>query len=155
MPSAPIPMTVGLNHVAALTPDLDRYIRFYVDAFGARLVSRSNGRGDHPPMAVLAVGDGAVLNAFEVPADQIVGDRARIGGRGPIDHYALAVANQAALQAVRDRLVQLDASSGEITDQGPALSVFFRDPDGAELEVCFAKADHGAAEVGLLAQGSD
>jgi catechol-2,3-dioxygenase len=64
-----------------------------------------------------------------------------MGGRGPIDHYAIAVPSMEDLEVVRERLVAEGASSGEITDFGSALSVFFRDPDGAELEVCCLKPD--------------
>jgi hypothetical protein len=35
--------------------------------------------------------------------------------------------------------VEVGASTGEITDFGDGLSVFFRDPDDAELEVCCHK----------------
>jgi catechol 2,3-dioxygenase-like lactoylglutathione lyase family enzyme len=64
-----------------------------------------------------------------------------MGGRGPIDHYALAVDSEEKLLQIRDRLVARGASPGEVTQFGPALlSVFFRDPDGAELEVAYLKA---------------
>ena len=77
---------------------------------------------------------------FEVQADAIVGDRGKMGARGPIDHYALAVDSEERLAEVRDRLVAVGASPGEITQFGPSLfSVFFRDPDGAELEVAYLK----------------
>lgn len=135
------PQTAGFNHVATLTTDLDRYVDFYRDVFGAVLLSMSEARPDHPRMAIIDVGAGAHIGAFEVPAGSIVGDRRQIGGRGPVDHYALAVPSLMDLEAVRDRLVAAGASSGEITDFGSAFSVFFRDPDGAELEVCCCKAD--------------
>jgi catechol 2,3-dioxygenase-like lactoylglutathione lyase family enzyme len=91
-------------------------------------------------MAIVNMGGDSALNVFEVAADSIVGDRAKMGGRGPIDHYALAVDSEAQLLEIRDRLVELGASPGEVTRFGPSLlSVFFRDPDGAELEVAYHK----------------
>lgn len=42
---------------------------------------------------------------------------------------------------IRDRLVARDASDGFVTDFGHVLSVFFRDPDGLEAEVCVANPD--------------
>lgn len=136
------PRTAGFNHAATMTADLDRYVDFYRRVFGPALLSMSDARADHPGMAIIDVGDGAHIGAFEVPASSIVGDRSQIGARGPIDHYALAVSKVEELESVRDRLVAEGASSGVITDQGPALSVFFRDPDGAELEVCWLKPNH-------------
>ena len=93
-------------------------------------------RPDHPRMTVLDLGGGAALNVFEVDADTIIGDRTAQGGRGPIDHYALAVESRAALEEVRDRLQDIGADIGEIQQLGDVWSLFFRDPDGMELEVC-------------------
>jgi len=42
---------------------------------------------------------------------------------------------------VRDRLVELGADIGEIQRLGNEWSLFFRDPDGMDLEVC-CHADH-------------
>ncbi len=135
------PETSGFNHVATMTADLERYLEFYGDVFGAEVVSIMEAKGDHPRMAVVNMGGGGALNVFEVPADSIVGDRTKMGGRGPIDHYALAVDSEERLLQIRDRLVARGASPGEVTQFGPALlSVFFRDPDGAELEVAFHKS---------------
>ena len=132
--------TSGFNHVATMTADLDRYLAFYGDIFGAQVLSMMEARDDHPRMAIVDMGGDSALNVFEVPADSIVGDRAKMGGRGPIDHYALAVDSEETLLAIRDRLVEVGASPGEVTQFGPSLlSVFFRDPDGAELEVAYLK----------------
>jgi catechol 2,3-dioxygenase-like lactoylglutathione lyase family enzyme len=134
------PDTRGFNHVATMTADLDRYLEFYEDVFGAEVVTIMEAHDDHPRMAVVNIGGDAALNVFEVPADSILGDRTTMGGRGPIDHYALAVESEEMLLEVRDRLVARGASPGEVTQFGPALlSVFFRDPDGAELEVGYLK----------------
>jgi catechol 2,3-dioxygenase-like lactoylglutathione lyase family enzyme len=139
------PRTRGFNHVATLTADLERYLAFYGDIFGARVRSIMPAEGDHPRMAIVNMGGGD-LNVFEVPADAIIGDRTKMGGRGPVDHYALAVDSEEMLLDIRDRLVAVGASPGEVTQFGPALlSVFFRDPDGAELEVAYLKVDSGGA----------
>lgn len=137
------PRTTGFNHVATLTPDLDRYVDFYRRMFGATVVQTMEAREDHPRMALIDVGGAAHLGAFEVPASEIVGERDRIGRRGPIDHFALSVGSREELEAVRDRLRDAGASPGEITDFGSELSVFFRDPDGAELEVCWHVDESG------------
>jgi catechol 2,3-dioxygenase-like lactoylglutathione lyase family enzyme len=121
-----------------MTADLDRYLAFYGEIFGAEVVAITEARDDHPRMAVVNMGGASALNVFEVPADSILGDRTKMGGRGPIDHYALAVDSEERLIEIRDRLVAVGASPGEVTQFGPALlSVFFRDPDGAELEVAY------------------
>jgi catechol 2,3-dioxygenase-like lactoylglutathione lyase family enzyme len=135
-----VPVTSGFNHVATLTSDMDRTVQFYRDAFEAELVFEMDAKGDHPRMSILDLGGGAALNVFEVPAGEIVGDRRQQGHRGAIDHYALAVASKDVLEAVKSRLVTAGAEIGEIQRLGSEWSLFFRDPDGMELEVC-AKAD--------------
>jgi catechol 2,3-dioxygenase-like lactoylglutathione lyase family enzyme len=138
VPMSGHPQTSGFNHVATMTADLDRYLAFYGEIFGAEVVAITEARDDHPRMAVVNMGGASALNVFEVPADSILGDRTKMGGRGPIDHYALAVDSEERLIEIRDRLVAVGASPGEVTQFGPALlSVFFRDPDGAELEVAY------------------
>jgi catechol 2,3-dioxygenase-like lactoylglutathione lyase family enzyme len=97
---------------------------------------------DHPRMFILDMGGGAALNVFETTADEIIGDRRRQGGRGAIDHFGIAVASLAALEEVQRRLTEAGADQGEIQRLGPDWSLFFRDVDGMELEVC-APADAG------------
>jgi catechol 2,3-dioxygenase-like lactoylglutathione lyase family enzyme len=135
-----MPVTTGFNHVATLTADMDRTVRFYRDAFEADVTFEMEATEDHPRMAVLDLGGGAALNVFEVAAGDIVGDRRRQGHRGAIDHYALAVESKSVLEAIAGRLVDAGAEIGEIQRLGPEWSLFFRDPDGMELEVC-ATAD--------------
>jgi catechol 2,3-dioxygenase-like lactoylglutathione lyase family enzyme len=131
-----VPTTTGFNHVATMTADLDRLVDFYKQAFGAKIEAEIPKRDDHPRMIILDLGGGAALNAFEIDADDIVGERTRMGGRGPIDHYGLAVDSLATLEAVRDRFEAMGVDMGEIHQLGTMWSLFFRDPDGMELEVC-------------------
>jgi catechol 2,3-dioxygenase-like lactoylglutathione lyase family enzyme len=135
-----VPVTSGFNHVATLTSDMDRTVKFYRDAFEAELVFEMDAKDDHPRMSILDLGGGAALNVFEVDAGDIIGERRQQGHRGAIDHYALAVTSKAVLDAMKSRLVSAGAEIGDIQRLGGEWSLFFRDPDGMELEVC-AKAD--------------
>lgn len=136
-----VPTTTGFNHVATLTVDIDRTVEFYGKAFGAEVTFEMAKTDDHPRMTVLDLGGGAALNVFEVDDEsEIIGERRRQGGRGAIDHFALAVDSLATLETVRDRLAELGADIGEIQRLGSEWSLFFRDVDGMELEVC-CKAD--------------
>lgn len=131
-----MPISTGFNHVATLTKDLDRLVAFYQDVFDATITFEMQQQPDHPRMTIIDLGGGAALNIFEVPQDEIIGDKTRQGHRGAIDHYGVAVDSRATLETVRDRLVAAGADIGEIQRLGSDWSLFFRDPDGMELEVC-------------------
>jgi catechol 2,3-dioxygenase-like lactoylglutathione lyase family enzyme len=132
-----MPISTGFNHVATLTTDMNRTVHFYEDVLGAEVRGEVLPRDDHPWMKVVDIGGGAALNIFEVAAEEIIGERRRQGHRGAVDHFAFAVESRATLEKVRERLSAAGAQEvGEVQQLGPTLSVFFRDPDGMELEVC-------------------
>jgi catechol 2,3-dioxygenase-like lactoylglutathione lyase family enzyme len=131
-----MPETVGFNHVATCTANLDRLTTFYASAFSGKVTFEMAATDDHPRMAIIDLGGGAALNVFEMSEESIVGERRTMGGRGPIDHFGLAVDSRATLEGVRERLVAAGADIGEIQRLGGEWSLFFRDPDGMELEVC-------------------
>ena len=137
-----MPVTNGFNHVATLTTDLDRLVGFYRAAFDATISFEMDKTDDHPRMTILDLGGGAALNAFETTAEEIVGEQRRQGGRGAIDHYALAVDSLETLRAVRERIVAAGGEVGDVQQLGGEWSLFFRDIDGMELEVCC----HGAPD---------
>jgi catechol 2,3-dioxygenase-like lactoylglutathione lyase family enzyme len=135
-----MPITRGFNHVATLTTDLERHADFYKQVFGAEVTYRMEATPDHPRMFILDLGGGAALNVFEVAPGEIIGERRKQGGRGAIDHFGIAVDSLAELQEVKQRLTDAGAEIGEIQRLGGLWSLFFRDVDGMELEVC-AHAD--------------
>jgi catechol 2,3-dioxygenase-like lactoylglutathione lyase family enzyme len=136
-----VPITSGFNHVATLSTDLDRLAEFYREAFGGEVVFTMEEEGDHPRMFIIDLGGGAAQNAFQVPAEAIIGERRRIGGRGGIDHFALAVPSLEVLETVKGRIVAAGGEVGDIQRLGAEWSLFFRDIDGMELEVCCKAAD--------------
>ena len=132
-----MPLTTGFNHVATLSTDMNLTVRFYEQAFDAVVTFEMAKTDEHPWMKIIDLGGGAALNVFEVSPDEMIGDRQRQGRRGAIDHFALAVDSKATLEQARARLIQAGAQEvGEIQTLGDELSLFFRDPDGMELEVC-------------------
>jgi catechol 2,3-dioxygenase-like lactoylglutathione lyase family enzyme len=130
-----MPRTAGFDHVATVTADLDRIVAFYQDVFEARVTFEMAASEVHPRMVILDLGAGA-LNVTEQPEDTIVGDRTRPGARGPIDHYGIAVATRQNLDDMRRRLTGRGIDVGNVQRLGDTWSLFFRDPDGMELEVC-------------------
>lgn len=131
-----MPITTGFNHVATMTTDLDRFSDWYHRVFGAEVTFQMEAAPDHPRMFILDLGGGSGLNVFEVAPEDIIGDKTTQGARGAIDHFGIAVDSLAALQEVKQRLVDVGADIGEIQQLGNEWSLFFRDVDGMELEVC-------------------
>jgi catechol 2,3-dioxygenase-like lactoylglutathione lyase family enzyme len=140
----------GVNHVAILTADMDRFIRFYQEAFDARVLSddpEHMGR-EGERMVIMSIGGPSDFNVFQVPGNTEASVQTPMFGRGRLDHFGLNASSREALEEVRQRLMRLGASDGTITDFGKQLSVFFRDPDGLEAEVVWIKDAAALAESG-------
>ena len=86
-----MPISSGFNHIATITPDLDRTVAFYASVFEAEVTFEMVATADHPRMTILDLGGNSALNCFEAAPEEILGDRRKQGGRGPIDHYGIAV----------------------------------------------------------------
>src|SRR5688500_5959188 len=114
-----MPITTGFNHVATLTTDMDLTVGFYEQAFGAVVTFEVAQTDHHPWTKILDLGGGAALNVFEVPQNEIIGERRKQGDRGAIDHFALAVASPAQLEDVASRLANAGAQEvGKIQQLG-------------------------------------
>jgi catechol 2,3-dioxygenase-like lactoylglutathione lyase family enzyme len=133
----------GLNHVAILTKDTDRLHAFYRDVFDAtgRDPLSQAPEGPDVRLTFIDVGPFSELNVFEIKGNTEADRQTPMFGRGRIDHLALQAGSLAAFETSRDRLMARGASDGFVTDFGPMLSVFFRDPDGLECELCVENPD--------------
>ena len=125
----------GVNHVAILTNDTERLHAFYRDVFDAT-VFHDQTEGEGVRLSFVDIGPTAKLNIFEVVGNTEAERQTPMFGRGRIDHIALEAASQEAFDTIRERLIACGATDGFVTDFGAAISVFFRDPDGLEGEVC-------------------
>lgn len=139
----------GVNHIAVLTADMDRFIRFYQDAFDATVVmdNPNHAGNEGERMVIMTIGGQSELNVFEVPGNDQASVQTPMFGRGRLDHFGLNASDRETFEEVRQRLMKLGALDGTITDFGAKLSVFFRDPDGLEAEVLWNK------DAAALAQG--
>lgn len=133
----------GLNHVAVITHDSHRLQDFYKEVFDAEVIrdgaERPDGTG--PRLSIIKIGDWSELNVFEIEGNTEADRQTPMFGRGRIDHLALQADSLEAFEVIRDRLIALGAADDFVTDFGPMLSIFFRDPDGLECEVCVENPD--------------
>jgi catechol 2,3-dioxygenase-like lactoylglutathione lyase family enzyme len=130
----------GVNHVAVITGDTERFVAFYRDVFDAEVDGQAQ-ESDQVRLTFVRIGQGAELNVFEIAGNTEAERQTPMFGRGRIDHLGLQAASLEAFEKIRDRLMARGAADSFVTDFGPILSVFFRDPDGLEGEVCVANPD--------------
>jgi len=130
----------GVNHVAVLTHDTDRLSRFYTEIFDAppaRVIEQQPGF----KLSQILIGDGRELNVFEIDGNSEAARQTPMFERGRLDHIGLQAASLDAFEEIRRRLIACGAADEFVTDFGPALSLFFVDPDGLEGEVLVANPD--------------
>ncbi len=132
-------MLAGFDHVAVLTADLERFVGFYADVFGAEIEGRLGDDGLE--MAVLRIGPTSEINVFQIEGNDEAAKQTPIFGRGRLDHFAFRATSIDQFDELRAELIGRGCSDGFVTDFGPVLSLFFRDPEGLELELCVANPD--------------
>ena len=129
----------GLNHAALLTQDTDRLHAFYTEVFEATVAH--DQRQEQLRFSIVDVGPHTELNVFELHGGHPVPPQVPMFGRGRLDHIGFQAASLAAFEEIRQRLLARGACDEFVTDFGPVLSLFFRDPDGLEAEVCVPNPD--------------
>ena len=134
-------LTDGLDHVAVITNDADRLQRFYIDIFGATVERDGPEMPGGPRMVILRLSAETELNVFEIEGNTQADHQTPMFGRGRLDHLGLRAPDIEAFDEIRRRLMAAGATDGFVTDFGPKLSVFFRDPDRMECEVLVANPD--------------
>jgi catechol 2,3-dioxygenase-like lactoylglutathione lyase family enzyme len=129
----PMQLLSGVNHVAVLTADLDRFVDFYVDVFEVDVIFRETTPAfGH---AILRTGPGSWLHPVEAAGHPHADASAEMFDRGHLDHLALTAASTDAFEQLRARLVERGAADGDVDDLGAFHSLWFEDPDGMRVEL--------------------
>ena len=138
----------GLNHVAVITNDASRLNTFYQEVFDAEILRDGSElpEGTGPRLSIIRIGEWSELNVFQIEGNTEADRQTPMFGRGRLDHLAVQAASLEAFETIRDRLMERGAADDFVTDFGVMLSLFFRDPDGLECEVCVENPD---AEPGV------
>jgi catechol 2,3-dioxygenase-like lactoylglutathione lyase family enzyme len=123
----------GMNHVAVMTEDLDRFIDFYTEVFDLEvLFTETTPAFRH---AILQTGPTSWLHPAEVSGSPPAAALPTMFDRGHLDHLALTASSDEAFATLRDRLVARGACSGVVEDLGAFHNLWFEDPDGMQVEV--------------------
>ena len=118
----------GLHHTALISSDVETTVRFYQDVLGFPLTELIENR-DYPGSShfFFDIGNGNLIAFFDFPGLD-VGPYAEV--LGGLHHMAISVDPerwQKLVQRLTDAGVQHEVHSG--------VSVYFRDPDGARIEL--------------------
>ena len=118
----------GLHHTALISSDVERTVRFYQDVLGFPLTELIENR-DYPGSShfFFDIGHGNLLAFFDFPGLD-VGPYAEV--LGGLHHMAISV-DPEHWQELVQRLT--DAGVEHVIHSG--VSVYFRDPDGARIEL--------------------
>jgi catechol 2,3-dioxygenase-like lactoylglutathione lyase family enzyme len=118
----------GLHHTALISSDVERTVRFYQDVLGFPLTELIENR-DYPGSShfFFDIGNGNLLAFFDFPGLD-VGPYAEV--LGGLHHMAISVDPER-----WDELVERLSAAGVAHEVHSGVSVYFRDPDGARIEL--------------------
>ena len=118
----------GLHHTALISSDVETTVRFYQDVLGFPLTELIENR-DYPGSShfFFDIGNGNLLAFFDFPGLD-VGPYAEV--LGGLHHMAISVEPERWAELV-ERLAQADVPH----EVHSGVSVYFRDPDGARIEL--------------------
>jgi catechol 2,3-dioxygenase-like lactoylglutathione lyase family enzyme len=128
-----MPLLSGLNHVAILTQDLDRFIAFYKRVFELEVVFMQTLPGLRH--AIVRIGPQSWLHPAEIPGNAHAAAVPAMFKRGHLDHIALTAASPGTFARISKALVECHASDGIVEDLGAFRTLWFQDPDGMRGEV--------------------
>ena len=129
----------GINHLAMVTNDMDKTIRFYRDILGMPLVG---ALGSTPEMKryrhyFFETGPNNTIAFFEWPG--MVEEFHKpagipVKGRVQFDHISFDVESEAALLELQDKLAEAGIEVTQVVDHKFIHSIYFTDPNGIQLE---------------------
>ncbi|MFF1551476.1 VOC family protein [Rhodococcus erythropolis] len=124
----PSSMARGLHHTALISSDVERTVTFYQDLLGFPLTELIENR-DYPGSShfFFDIGNGNLLAFFDFPALDVGPYQEVLGG---LHHVAISV-EPAKWAKLRTRLTEAGVELIEHSE----VSLYFRDPDGARLEL--------------------
>ena len=132
----------GINHLALVTEDMEKTVRFYRNVLGMPLVATTGNRPDLYPYRhyFFALGDGNTIAFFEWPGmveefHKPAG--APVRGRVQFDHVSFNVEDEEALLELKAKLEQNDAEVTRVVDHRIIHSIYFTDPNGIALEASY------------------
>ena len=147
--------TQGVNHIALSVADMKRTLEFYTGMLGLRLIGLFPMHGvPGASHAFLDMGGGRMLSfiQFTGPPEKREGlthpaDPGSPSAVATMHHLALQVPDAAAADALRERVKQAGIRVSRPYDHGFCTSIYFKGPDGEQLEVTYQTRPLGPHEL--------
>jgi len=135
----------GFSHIGLSTLDLDKTREFYEGVLGFKPVRcdtitiKEGGKIRH---IFFDTGRDQLIAFMEargvegIPAEYDAGINRGLGVPSAFYHFAFEAGNEAALEQKRQELISKGVQVSEIVDHDWAKSIYFKDPNGMQLEYC-------------------
>ena len=135
----------GFSHIGLSTLDLDKTRKFYEGVLGFKPVVadtikiEEGGRLRH---LFFDVGRSQLIAFIEsrgvpdVPEEYDAGINRGLGVPAAFYHFAFETGSEAALEDKRHELIAKGVQVTEVVDHDWAKSIYFKDPNGLQLEFC-------------------
>ena len=135
----------GFSHIGLSTHDLDKTREFYEDMLGFKAVRsdiitvKEGGRIRH---IFFDTGRDQLIAFMEargvpgVPSSYDAGINGGLGVPNAFYHFAFEAGSEAGLAEKRNELIAKGVEVTDIVDHDWAKSIYFKDPNGLQLEYC-------------------
>jgi len=146
----------GFHHVGLATHDMDATLAFYEDILGFQtrvcdiIQPDAGGAIRH---AFLDAGNGemiAFMECNEVPGisdDFDAGINSGLGIAGGVMHFAFKADSVTDLATKKEHLASKTINVTDIVDHGWCQSIYFKDPNGLQLEYCVVTEEFTGAHL--------
>jgi glyoxylase I family protein len=146
----------GYSHIGVATQNMEATIYFYEGLLGFARVAEQRYKikeGGEMRLVYFDVGNGQFIVFMEptgisrVPTHFDTGINDALGVPRGIYHFAFKALSLEELSSRQKALSACDVEVSSIVDHGYAQSIFFRDPNGIELEYCFQSRPFEASDL--------
>jgi catechol 2,3-dioxygenase-like lactoylglutathione lyase family enzyme len=146
----------GFSHIGLSTLDLDKTVEFYEAVLGFKTI-----RFDEIPMeeggrirhAIMDAGRDQMIAFMEardvpgIPKEYDAGINRGLGLPSAFYHFAFEAGSDGALEQKRQQLITKGVKVTEVVDHDWAKSIYFKDPNGIQLEFCCITRDLGEEDA--------
>lgn len=141
----------GIHHIAMVTGDIDKTVRFWRDLLRMRLIG-TFGKADYKQY-FFEISKNTSISFFQWPDVRPIHekDAGRVQtGQVAFDHLSFEVPTEDELWRLKDRLEYANEWVSEVIDHGIILSIYTFDPNGIAIEFTYQKEGESLQEKPLM-----